>query len=231
MDGPVPAGLAGADVDTDHMPPLTLQVVLEGGLSMEEEVVAELDFCNSVIGGATSTFLSSTDGILDFAGDVTLVVSSPANLAGGITVGVLSRVDLAGDVTLVVSSPADLAGDVTVGVSPLADLAGDITIVVSSQADLPVGVTVGVATSAVAEVASSAVAEVASSADLAGDVTVGVASSTTAGVASLANIAEVASSADLAEVASSADLAEVACCRTCWICHRRCNVFGWSGVP
>ena len=53
VDGPVPAGLAGADDDTNRMSPLTRQAVLEGDLSMEEEVVVQLDFCNSVIGRPT----------------------------------------------------------------------------------------------------------------------------------------------------------------------------------
>ena len=113
MDSPVPTGLAGADDDTNRMSPLTQQAVLEGDLSMKEEVVAELDFCESVVGGPTSAFLSSTDGIVDFAGDFTVVVSSPANVSGYVTVGVSSPSDLAGDVTVGVSSPADLAGDVT----------------------------------------------------------------------------------------------------------------------
>ena len=81
-------------------------------------------------------------------------MSSPVDLAGGITVGV--------------SSPVDLAGGVTVGMAPSA-VAG----VVSPAADLA-----EVASSAVAEVASSAdLAEVASSADLVGDVNIGVVSS------------------------------------------------------
>ena len=53
---------------------------------MEEEVVADLDLCDSVVGGQTSTFLRSVDGIVDFAGDVTIGVSSPADLAGDATV-------------------------------------------------------------------------------------------------------------------------------------------------
>ena len=40
----MPAGLAGADDGTNCMSPLTRQAMLEGDLSMKEEVVAELDF-------------------------------------------------------------------------------------------------------------------------------------------------------------------------------------------
>ena len=100
VDGPVRASLAGADDDTNRMSPLTRQAVLEGDLSMEEEVVVQLNFCNSVIGGPTSAFHRCTDGIVDFAEDVILVLSSPADLAGDITVGVSSPADLAGDVTV-----------------------------------------------------------------------------------------------------------------------------------
>ena len=71
--------------------------------------MAELNFCNYVVGGPTSTFLKNTGLILELAGDVTVGVSTPA--------------DLAGDVTICVSAPADLAGGVTVGVSTPVDLA------------------------------------------------------------------------------------------------------------
>ena len=114
--------------------------------SMEEEAVANLDFCESVVGGPTSTFLRSAEIIVDCAGDVTVGVSSPGRpcwkrhrwcVVSGrpccITVGV--------------SSPANLAGGVPVGVVPSA-VAG-----VASPDDI-------------AEVASSAyLAEVASSAE------------------------------------------------------------------
>ena len=65
VDSPMPAGLASADGGTNHMPHLTRQAVLEDDLSMKEEVVADLDLCDSVVGGPTSTFLSSADGIVD----------------------------------------------------------------------------------------------------------------------------------------------------------------------
>ena len=42
------------------------------------------DFRECVVGGPTSTFLSSADGIVDLAGDVTVGVSSPADLAGDV---------------------------------------------------------------------------------------------------------------------------------------------------
>ena len=64
--------------------------MLKNNLSLKKEVVADLDFCDSVVGGPTSTFLSSADGIVDLAGDVTVGVSSPADLAGVVTVTVPS---------------------------------------------------------------------------------------------------------------------------------------------
>ena len=109
VDSPVPVGLAGADGSTNCMPPLVWQVALEDDLYMKEEVVADLDFCDSVVRGPTSTFLRSADGIMDPAGGVTVGVSSPADLAGDVAIGVSSPVDLAGGVTVCVSSPANLA--------------------------------------------------------------------------------------------------------------------------
>ena len=100
----MPVGLASADDSTNRTPRLVRQAALKDDLSMQVEVVADLDFRDSVVGGPTSTFLSSADGIVDLAGDVTVGVSSSADLAGDVTVGV--------------SSPADLAGGVTVGVTP-----------------------------------------------------------------------------------------------------------------
>ena len=197
VDSPVPTGLAGNDGETNRMPPLVWQAALEDGLSMKEEVVAGVNY---VVGGPTSTFLSSVDGIVDLAGDITVSMSSSADLAG-VTVGVTYPADAG------VASPAYLAGGVTIGVAPLAyagvaspadfaevassaDLAGDITIGVLSVAKLVGGVTI--------REASPANAGVASPADLAGGVTVGV---------TFMADAEVVSPADLAEVASSADLA------------------------
>ena len=142
VDSPVPAGLAGADGGTNRMPPLVCQAVL-----------ANLDLCDSVVGGPTSTFLSSADGIVDLAGDVTVGVSSPADLAGGVTIGVAP------------SAVAEVASSAVIAKAV-------------SSADLAADVTVGVAFLAVAGVASPAdIAEVASLADLAGYVTIGVISS------------------------------------------------------
>ena len=166
VDSPMPTGLAGAEDDNNGMPPLTRQAGLEGDLSMIEEVVADLDFCDSVIGGPTSAFLSSADGIVDLAGDVTVGVSSPADLAGGFTVAV------APSTVTEVASSADFAE-----AAPSTDLAEGVTVGVASSTNLAGDVTVGVSSPAVAEVASSAdLAEVASSADLAEDVTVVVTS-------------------------------------------------------
>ena len=115
---------------------------------MGEAIVADLDFCDSVVPGRPCW-------------GVAVGVSSPAELAGGVTVGVvlsaIAEVASSADIAEVASS-ADLA---EVASSP--DLAGDVT--------------VGVMSSAIAEVASLAdLAEVASSADLARDVTISVTS-------------------------------------------------------
>ena len=91
--------------------------------------MTDLNFCNSVVGGPTSTPLKSAGLIVDLAGDVTVGVSSLAELAGDFTVGVSSPADLAGSVNVgvapsavaEVASSADLSGDVTVGVTSLAD--------------------------------------------------------------------------------------------------------------
>ena len=192
----VPAGLAGANSSSNNASPLVWQLASEDDLSLEEVVVADLNFCNYVVGGPTSMFLKNTGFIVDLAGDVTVGVSSPVKLAGDVTISVSSPVDLAGNITVGVSFPADLAGGVTVGVAPWA------VAEVASSVDI-------------AEVAPTAdLAEVVSSTDLAGDVPAGVASSA---------VTEVASSADIAEVVSSA-VADLS--RICWRCHRRCDFFG-----
>ena len=46
----MPAGLAGADSGTGSAPLLVWQVAWEDDLSMEEEAVVDLDFCDSVVG-------------------------------------------------------------------------------------------------------------------------------------------------------------------------------------
>ena len=101
VNSPVPAGLANSS--TNNTPPLVRQLELDDDFSLEEVVLADFNFCNSVVGGPTSMLLKSNGLIVDLAGDVTVGVSSLAELAGDVTVGV--------------SSPADLAGNVTVGVS------------------------------------------------------------------------------------------------------------------
>ena len=166
VGSPVPTGIAGANSSTNNNPPLVHQMASEDSLSMEEEVVADLNFCGSVVGGPTSTFLKNTGLIVDLAGDVIVGVSSPADLAGDVTVGVSSLADLAGDVAVGVSSLADLVGVVP---SAVAEVASSVNIAeVASSADLARNVTVGVILSAVTEVASLVnIAEVASSADLA----------------------------------------------------------------
>ena len=82
--------------------------------------MADLNSCDSVVGGPTSMPLKIAEMIVDLAGDVTVGVSSLADPAGDVTVGVSSLADLAGDVTVGVSSPADLAGGDTIGVAPSA---------------------------------------------------------------------------------------------------------------
>ena len=57
----------------------------------------------SLVGGPASAFLSGADGCTDFTGEVAVVVTSPAFLAGDVAVGVTSPA-VAG-----VASPADLA--------------------------------------------------------------------------------------------------------------------------
>ena len=142
VDSPVPIGLASANSSINNKSPLVRQMASEDNFYMEEVVVADLDICDYVVGGPTSTCLKSAGVIVDLAGGVTVGVSSPADLAGDITVVVSSTADLAGGVTVgvVLSAVAevpssadiaevasDVAGDVTVGVTSLADPAGVVT--------------------------------------------------------------------------------------------------------
>ena len=60
-------------------------------------------------------------------------MSSPANLAGDVTIGVATLADLAGVITVSVASSADLAGDVTVGVTSSANPASVVTVGVASM--------------------------------------------------------------------------------------------------
>ena len=74
VDSPVPTGLASANSSTNNTPPLVWQMASEDNLSMEEEVVADLKFCYSVVGGPTSMPLKIVGLIVDLAGDVTIGV-------------------------------------------------------------------------------------------------------------------------------------------------------------
>ena len=85
---------------------------LYDGLLLQEEVVTGVDCDALVVGGPVSMCLDGVDGCVDFSGDVAVGAASPAVLAGGVTVGVISPA-VAG-----VASPADA------GVASLADLAG-----------------------------------------------------------------------------------------------------------
>ena len=78
---------------------------------------------------------------LTFAGDVTVSVSSPADIAGGVTVGVVLSVfaEMASSADLAeVSSSADLAEVASsadlADVASSANLAGDVTVGVTSLA-------------------------------------------------------------------------------------------------
>ena len=172
VDIPVPTGLAGAKNSTNDTPPLAQQMTSEDDLSADEEVVADSKFRDTMVGGPTSMPMKIAGLTVDFAGDVTVGVSSPADHAGDVTVVVASSTDLAGDVTVGVASSADLAKVVTVGVASSGDLAGDVTVTVSPQADLAGDVTIGVASSA--DLAEDVIVGVASSADPASVVTAGL---------------------------------------------------------
>ena len=91
MDSPVPTGLAMLTVasTTRHQ-----QMASEHNFSMEEAVLTDLDFCDSVVGGPTSTCLAEVASSADLA-----EVASSADLAGDVTVGVMYLADPAGVVT------------------------------------------------------------------------------------------------------------------------------------
>ena len=180
VDSPVPTGLASAKSSTNNTSPVVQQMVSEDDLYMEAMVVTDPDFRDCVIGGPTAAPLGSAGVIVNIAGDVTVSVSSPTELAGDVTpcwrltVGVSYPADIAGGVVTVSVAPsavAEVASSADIAevapsadlaeVASSADLAGDVTVGVSTPADLHGGVTVGVATSAIAEVSSSAdIAEV-----------------------------------------------------------------------
>ena len=154
VDSPAPTGLARANSSINDTSPLIRQITSEDDFYMEEAVVADLDFCDSVVGGPTSTCLKSAGLIVDLAGGVTIGVSSPADLAEDVTVGMSSLADLAGGVAIgvVFSAVVEVASSADVAeVAFSADLAD-----VASSADCAGDITVGVMSSAVAEVASSA---------------------------------------------------------------------------
>ena len=72
VDSPAPTGLAGANGSINDTSPLVRQIASEDNLSIEEAVVADLDFCDSVVGGPTSTCLKNTWLVVDLAGGVTV---------------------------------------------------------------------------------------------------------------------------------------------------------------
>ena len=76
VDSPVPTGLTGANSSTNNTLPLVRQMASEDNLSMEEDVVANLKFCYSVVGGPTSMPMKIDGLIVDLAGDITVGVSS-----------------------------------------------------------------------------------------------------------------------------------------------------------
>ena len=84
----------------NNMPPLVRQMTSEDDLSADNEVVADSKCRDNVVGGPTSTSLKIVGLNVDIAGEVTVVLSSPADRAGDVTVGVASSADLAGDVVL-----------------------------------------------------------------------------------------------------------------------------------
>ena len=82
MDSPVPTGLAMLTVASTTR---QRQMASEHNFSMEEVVLTDLDFCDSVVGGPTSTCLAEVASSADLA-----EVVSSADLAGDVTVGVMS---------------------------------------------------------------------------------------------------------------------------------------------
>ena len=116
----------------------------EDDLYADEEVVAESKFCDTVVGGPTSTPLKIAGLTVYLAGDVTVGVASSSDLSGDATVGVASSADLAGDVSVGVVSSADLAGVVTAGVTSSTD-PDEVTTGVEPSITLDGEVTAGVA--------------------------------------------------------------------------------------
>ena len=182
-------------------------------LPQRGESVVSVDSAVSFVGGPSSAFLSGADGRADFAGEVAVVVTTPAALAGDVAVrvalpavaGAAPPADLAVVVTVGVASLVD-AGMITVGVTDLADAraasladaeilfpadpAGVVTVGVTPLVDAGM-VTVGVTDLADARAASLAAAGILFPADHAGVVTVGVAPLADAGMALPADLAGV----------------------------------------
>ena len=110
---PVPTGFAGVKKSTRNAPPLVRQMTSEDDLSVDEEVVADSKFHDTVVGGPTSMIRKIAKLIVDLAGDVTVGVASSTDLDEVVTIGVASLADLAGVITAGVPSSANPAGDVT----------------------------------------------------------------------------------------------------------------------
>ena len=86
------------------------------GSDQGESAAVGVDSDVGFVGGLASAFLSGADGCADFAGEVAVVVTSPAVLAGDVAVGVAFPA-VAGAASL-----ADLAEVVAVDVISLADV-------------------------------------------------------------------------------------------------------------
>ena len=130
VDIPAPAGESG---DTSPF--------------IQQAAWADLDFCDSMVGGPTFAFLDGAEGSVDLAGDAAIGVVSSA------IAEVASSADLAGAASSVVaevasSAVAEVVSSADAETASSADLAGE-----APSADLA-----GVASSAIAEVVSSAIA-------------------------------------------------------------------------
>ena len=135
VEEPVPTGTTGDDGDTKYMSPPVWQTVFGSGRSVREEATPGVDCYDSAVGEPTSACLDSAVGLVDLAGGVTVGVISLANLAGGVTIGVTAMA-VAGVESLVVAGVASLADAgvaslAVAGVASLADLAGGVTVSVA----------------------------------------------------------------------------------------------------
>ena len=136
VEQPVPRPACFAKKNIRNTPPLVRQMTSEDDLSADEVVMANPKSCDTFVGGPTSTAPKIAGLTVNLAGDVTVGVVSSADHAEAITVSVASSADLPGDVTAGVASSADLAEVVTVGAASSVDFAGDVTAGVASLADL-----------------------------------------------------------------------------------------------